>query len=548
MTAWRWVACGVLAVLVGLPLVQPFARLGQPAAWAWTAEDLARVSQLALNTLLLAGATCLIAVPLGTLLAVLVFRTSFLGQRLFMALLLFTLFVPLPVIVSSWQALLGSGGLWPIELWVSAVDRPWATGWLPAIWIHAIAAVPWVAFIVGLGLRWVEPELEEAASLQVPPWRVLFQVTLPRCRASILAASLFVALQTAGEISVTDMMLISTLAEETYTQFIGGDEGLARTLVLALPGTLLLIGTLGILGSRLERALPPLPATSRTAPALRLVPPATSVVIVAAYCGVLLIPLAALVWRLGEAGAPRAWSVAHAAQQLAGEARLFGVPVIMALATALAAGVAVAAVALVCTWLAARSPALRLFLLIVCMAAWVTPGPVIGIGEAECIRALPDGPWLAPLYYAPSPLPILWAHFIRFLPPALFFLWPVVRLIPREVFEAAELEGATPLDQLRHVVWPMTRRSAGVIALAVAALALGEHEAAGRAATPGWDPFAKLLFDRMHYGADSNVAALSLLLLAGIALAGIAALAIRQILRAVMRSPRPAPRSGPPPR
>ena len=49
----------------------------------------------------------------------------------------------------------------------------------------------------------VEPELEEEAALQMAPWRVVWEVTLPRCRASIAAATLFVALQTAGDISVT---------------------------------------------------------------------------------------------------------------------------------------------------------------------------------------------------------------------------------------------------------------------------------------------------------------------------------------------------------
>ena len=109
-----------------------------------------------------------------------------------------------------------------------------------AIWIHALAAIPWITFIVGLGLTSVEPELEDEAAQIVGPWRVLMLVTLPRVRASILAAGLFVVLQTASEISVTDMMLISTLAEEIHTQFTLGDRAaLARTLVVSLPSLLL---------------------------------------------------------------------------------------------------------------------------------------------------------------------------------------------------------------------------------------------------------------------------------------------------------------------
>src|SRR5262249_33446102 len=161
---------------------------------------------------------------------------------------------PVPLIVSSWQALLGSGGLLPIGLWVSGEDRPWATGWVPAVWVHGLAALPWVACIVGLGLRWVEPELEEEAALQMPPWRVLWEVTLPRCRASIVTAALFVGLQTAGDVSVTDMMLISTLAEEVYTQFTVGGEALGHTLVLTLPSLIVLTALLTVAAARLERA------------------------------------------------------------------------------------------------------------------------------------------------------------------------------------------------------------------------------------------------------------------------------------------------------
>jgi iron(III) transport system permease protein len=54
-----------------------------------------RTFQLLLNTLLLAGATCAISVPLGTVLAWLLTRTDLLGRRLWLALLGLMLFVPL---------------------------------------------------------------------------------------------------------------------------------------------------------------------------------------------------------------------------------------------------------------------------------------------------------------------------------------------------------------------------------------------------------------------------------------------------------------------
>jgi iron(III) transport system permease protein len=523
-----------VGLMLGVPLVQPFGRLLQAGAWQHTGDDLTRVGGLFGGTLLLVGGTCLLAVPAGTLLAVLLFRTRLPGRRVAIGLLVLVLFVPLPVMVSSWQGLLGSRGLLPLSLWATGVDRPWATGWGPAIWIHALAALPWVACIVGLGLRWVEPELEEEAALILPPWRVLWRVTLPHCLPSILAAALFVAMQTAGEISVTDMMLVPTLAEEVYTQLTLGEPSLGQTLVLALPAMLCLIAVLSLASARLERTLPPLPALLRAPAKFSLRPRWLLLTLVALLIAVLIVPAAGLLWRLGEVGEPPAWSSLHAQRQLVAEARLLGLALLKTLGTALTSGVLVAALALVGCWLIRESPELGVLLLVLLTAAWVVPAPLVGIGLKEVIlRLVPDaepfqqmspGPWrelvdiwTRLLYDGPSPVPVVWAHVIRFLPPATLFLWPVVRLIPRSLVEAARLDGAGPLHELLLVIWPMTWRAAAVVALAVTALSLGEIGAAGRVETPRWQVFARLLFDRMHYGIDANVAALSLLMLAAIA-------------------------------
>jgi iron(III) transport system permease protein len=200
----------------------------------------------------------------------------------------------------------------------------------------------------------------------------------------------------------------------------------------------------------------------------------------------LVLPAAGLVWKLGAGDTARGWSLTDTWNQLANVMRLLGSATLRALATAIATGALVAGLALVCCWLAAGGRWLRIYLTVLLATAWVVPAPVIGLGMKELIMALPAGPWLEPLYYGSSPLPILWAHMIRFLPAAVFFLWPVVRVIPRELLEAARLDGAGPARELAYVVWPMARSATAIIAIAVTALALGEHEAAGRVATPNW--------------------------------------------------------------
>src|SRR5439155_10337084 len=139
-------------------------------------------------------------------------------RRPLQALTFWTLFVPLPLFASSWQAALGSNGWLPLAVWSAASPgdpdlsptgsawKPWAQGIGAAMWVHAVAGLPWVVLLAGQGLRWVERELEEDALTVAGPWRVFTRVTLPRSRAALCAAALWVALQTATEITVTDMM------------------------------------------------------------------------------------------------------------------------------------------------------------------------------------------------------------------------------------------------------------------------------------------------------------------------------------------------------
>lgn len=522
MNVWRVFYAAGLFVFVAIPLLEPFAELTESAAWRWSSEDGERLLHRSLNTLSLVAGTVALALPLGICLAVLVFRTSFAARRLFLLLLMAALFIPLPIIISSWQGTLGATGWLPLTFWSGSEDRPWATGWRAALSIQALAAVPWVACIVGLALTWVEPELEDEAALVIGPWRVLGLVTLPHVRASILAAMLFVGLQTAAEISVTDMMLISTLAEEVHTQFtLGNRVALARTLIVSLPSLLLVWAVVLLMVARLEKTLPPLPLMFRTPRALELGRPWQRWLAAFILVLLLIVPLVSLVWKLGLMGHPPHWSSEAAWRSLRAETMVKAHDLLVSLATSLVAGLLAAAFALVGCWLARDCGWFRWLLFSVLTWAWVLPGPAIGIGLHETILALlghlPDGPWTTLLYRGPSPAPLIWVQVIRVLPAAMVFLWPIVRLIPRELFEAAALEGAGPLDEFRHVVLPISWRGGLITGLVAFALCLGEVAASTRVETPGWESFTKLLWNRMHDGADTDVAALGLLMLGSLA-------------------------------
>ena len=98
------------------------------------------------------------------------------------------------------------------------------SGWSGAAFIHAVASLPWVVAIVGVGLRGVEPDLEESARLD------LASLAGGPCGSrsggrlgAIAAAALAVLVLTAGDMSVTDLLSVRTYAEESYTQYQSGN-------------------------------------------------------------------------------------------------------------------------------------------------------------------------------------------------------------------------------------------------------------------------------------------------------------------------------------
>jgi iron(III) transport system permease protein len=564
VSRWRLGALALLVPLVAAPLAFPFFDLLlRPRAFAALTDG---TLDLALNTALLVGGTLALSVPFGVAAAALLYRTDLPLRRGLRFVLLLTLFVPLPVITSAWQATLGSGGWLPLGLWRDAPGRRWASGLAPAIWIHALAALPWVVLIVGQGLRYVEGELEEDALLAAGPWRVFWRVTLPRCRGVIAAAALWVGLQTAAEIAVTDHMQVRTFAEEVYLEFwSGGADALARGTAVALPAVLLLALLVGWALPRLERSIPPLLSVLTPPrpfalgrwrwPCLGLV--LAGLVLLAG------VPLGSLVWRVGAYGYPPEWSGLEAGRHLAKAYRTQGETVALSLPLALLAGALTAAAALLLCWLASESRWFRRVVFALAALLWALPAPVVGIGLQEWIitlASLPCEPLAVALYERPSPLPVLWADVLRFLPCAVAVLWPVVRLVPAELRDSARVDGASPGQEFRHVVWPVTTRAALWTALVLAALALGEVGASMRVATPGWACFTYLLWDQMHYGVNQGnaVAALCLLLLGGVILAAcglVFLLSCKRLLSATFRRTRPAAarpaprarRSAPPP-
>jgi iron(III) transport system permease protein len=532
MLRWRLSVAVLLAAVIGVPLVWPFAELAtNPDAWsAWRDAD--RILSLAQTTGRLVGGVLLIDVPLGIVLAVFLYRSDLPGRRALRDLVVVSLFVPLPLLTSAWQAALAGAG------WLGPPNPgwPWATGMRTAVLVHAAAGLPWVVWLVGQGLCWVEPEMEEDARLAAGPWRVLWRVTLPCARGVIVAAAAWVALLTAHEITVTDMTQVRTFAEEVYTQFVLPDPtggmapsmAIARAVAVAAPGVLLVALAVGVAVWRWERDVPPLGSAPDPRPLIELGAarwPAWAVVTVA-IGGLIAVPAGSLLWKLGQHGYPETWSADVAQHYFRLALRSHAWLVAGSILAAGAAGLLCAGLALVTCWQARDSRAVRLLLAVVVALACATPGPVIGAGLKSVIEAMVDfesrfteqGPAGMLLYNGPSAVPVVWADVLRFFPCAVALVWSAVRLVPQVLTDTARVDGAPPATELRYAVWPLTSAAAGRAAVAVGVLALGELSASKLVATPGdrfvGETFAHTVWARMHYGVANNLAALCLLLLA----------------------------------
>src|SRR3954453_941020 len=178
----------------------------------------ARVARLWLSSARLAALTATFALPIGTVLALAIFKIDVPGRRTAAVLLVGMMFLPIYLITGAWDAGFGVQGWFTILTNSHLAHEPLLTGWRAAVWVHALAAVPWVVLIVGASLRAVEAEIEEDAATCATPQKVMWYVSIRGAAPAIVLAGVWVAVMTTTEISVTDFFQGRTFAEEVYTQ------------------------------------------------------------------------------------------------------------------------------------------------------------------------------------------------------------------------------------------------------------------------------------------------------------------------------------------
>ncbi len=494
------------------PIFGVFVAAGLAASLPLLAAD-PRSRVLAVNTLLLAAAVSIASVIVGAPLAFVLGRTDAYGRRGAMLVLVALLCLPLYLQAAAAQAAFGLQG------WYTALagGPVLLTGWRGAIAVHTLAAIPWVVLIVGIGLRLAEPELEEEALLDAAPFAVFRRVTLRRSASAVGVAALWVAVATAGEMTVTDLFQIRTYAEQLYTEFALGD----------------------VLGAPPWRFAPSVAAVAWMIAAglwlvSRLIPPDRQISVrschefrlgrwrmgvglaMLAAVGLLAgVPLTSLVVKVGMvvtregSQLARHWSLEQAASLLAGSPTRFGREFGWTAACAVPAATGAVAIGVPLAWFALGGRLRAGLAGVVIALALAMPGPLLALGLIAIFNN-PAYPWLIELYDH-SLVPLWLAEAVRALPLATLVAWYALRTIPREHLESAKLEGAGAWTRFVRVAlaerWPALAAS-WLVALVVA---WGELAASILLVPPGVITLPIQVFGLIHYGVDDQVAAISLL-------------------------------------
>jgi len=473
-----------------------------------------RTWTLVLNTLLLSGATCAISVPLGTALAWLLVRTDLPGRRIGLILLGVLLFVPLYLQSAAWQAGFGLQG-WHTLIYQAPV---WLEGWTGAIWVHTVASVPWVVLIVGGGLWLVRPELEEQALLDGSPGQVLLSVTLCSALPAVAMATLWVAIVTAGEITVTDLFVVRTYAEEVYTRFAVGQQPGEASLG-ALPGvitTVFLVAAGLLLAARLAPGERPVSLRPRWVFGLGCWRVPAALLVGAMFLLLIAVPLGNLFYKAGvlvmqtDTGRVRTWSAWKCLAIIASSPWLYRREFGYSLGIGILAATGAVAAAIFLAW-PARSGGLRaLPALLITGLCLAVPGPVVGLAIIWLLNRpgcgvlvwLYDrsilGPWIALLVAA--------------LPLTTLIMWHALRTVPAQMLESAATEGAGPLVRLVRIALPCRWPALGLSWLVALALALADLDASILAVPPGVTTLSIRIFGLLHYGVEDQVAGICLAL------------------------------------
>ena len=513
----RWPAVLACAVLLG-------------GCWICTP---AATRSLLSNSLQLASLTGALALPVSACLAYATSRYRVPGYRWVEGCLLVLLFLPLYVHLAAWEAGFGRGG-WYSTLIARRLSEPPLEGLRGAVWVHAMALIPWLYWIFRLGLRAIPTVYEEAAALDGSAWSVFRRITLPLVLPIVVGGALFVAIVTMTEITVTDRYQYRSYAEVLYNEYALNPsfEGLPLELASVVGNlSMLVFCGLGFVWFTVGRALPARSASPRP----RTIPRASRVVQTSVYLIVFLligVPLLNLLYQSGvevqqvDGARRRAWSIAKCIQLIGTSPWTYRKELAWTTVLAQLSVISSLTIATLWVWWSYRNrwrQFLGMFSAILCFA---TPGTLIAFAIIRLINPTESSSFMAWIYDN-TPLAPWLAMTIKCVPLVGLLLWHGLRSLPTNLLDAARVDGASSSDVLFRVIVPLLKHHLYASALICIAVSSGELSASLLVLPLDAATVSSRIFSLIHYGAEDQLAGLCL---SCIAIQGILALLTQHFL------------------
>jgi iron(III) transport system permease protein len=440
-----WAAVMLLIATAGIgPLARMFVDCASSAASLAAVSDaynwrlLGRTGALALSV-------AVFATLLGTFLGYRLGATGWRGKAFSRVLLLVPLAIPPYLHAVGWTTLLGPEGTATRGLAAGLHVQPAAVSAVlysfgGAVFVLTLAYFPVAAFFTEKSLAWSSPSLVDAARVfGANSWQTFRAARWPQLRTGVVSAAMIIFLLAASDLGVPTLLKVRVFNSEVFTQLSAFND-VATATILAAP--LVLVGLFLV---RMERGvtLGEFQADSVDVQPPRLASGAERRVNILLFTLVVVFVI----------GLP-AGAVVHAADPEAGR-RMAALSLVPTLNSLRYAGIAAVVIVILSAGLAGLLHGARHWLSTftdgIVVTTFAVPSTIVALA---LLGAFGTRPWTS--WFGASTL-VVAALVLRYLIVGYRIIGGAIQQIPGDLLEAAALDGAGPMQRMRHIVVPMLR-------------------------------------------------------------------------------------------
>lgn len=375
-------------------------------------------------------------------------------------------------------------------------------GWSMLVWCKTVSLFPIVAGMTLVVLESIHRDLIDASRLVKNSEAALVRVLLPLCAPVILASAGLVFVLTITDTTVPVLYQVNVYSFELFSEFSSGGDA-TKVFLLSIP--LLLVAGLVIYAAGSGIRTVAVKASGEQSPVH-----ASSDI---SFIGSLLLWISFAVLFVCFALPPCV--LAAETGRLAELSSAFGNSVDETVTTFLK-GLLTAALAIPVGLGGARLIRNNAMWFLVVLPLAI-PAPLVGIGMIETWNNPVTGP-----VYTSMAMPIL-VSLARFAPIAAILLYAQEARMDRALIDASRIMKTSSWNRFARVIIPLTIPGLVVSSAVIFALTVAELGASMLVTPPGQTTLIMKIYNYLHYGSSSGVAALSILLVAVI-IAGILAL------------------------